>query len=137
MKIRINLILILSLLVIGCSYNKKKTTKRSNTKMELMVLSNYGVEEKIVSKSTTSEQIKETMSGINWNNFHQVVLSTDNSNWIEVGGNLNEDGLSSMYEENGQQFIINKPPSSIEHMTDILLSYFYGDGRFKRENKFE
>ena len=30
----------------------------------------------------------------NWNNFHQVILSTVNGNWIEVSGNLNEDGLS-------------------------------------------
>ncbi len=137
MRTGIYLILILSLLVFSCSDNKKKTTGQSHTKMELMILSNYGAEEKIISDSTTVEQIKNTMKGLNWNNFHQVILSADNSNWIEVGGNLNEDGLSSMYEENGQQFIINKPPASIEHMTDILLSYFYGDGKFKRENKFE
>ena len=137
MRIRINLILILSLLVIACSEKKNKTTKQNQTKMELMLLSNYGAEEKIISDSTTIEQIKNTMNELDWNNFHQVILSTDNSNWIEVGGNLNEDGLSSMYEENGKQFIINEPPSSVEHMTKILISYFNGDGKYKKENKFE
>tara|TARA_R110001606_G_scaffold278147_4_gene426380 strand:+ start:284 stop:697 length:414 start_codon:yes stop_codon:yes gene_type:complete len=137
MRIRINLILILSLLVIACSEKKNKTTKQNQTKMELMLLSNYGAEEKIISDSTTIKQIKNTMNELDWNNFHQVILSTDNSNWIEVGGNLNEDGLSSMYEENGKQFIINEPPSSVEHMTKILISYFNGDGKYKKENKFE
>ena len=105
MRIRINLILILSLLVIACSEKKNKTTKQNQIKKELMLLSNYGAEEKIISDSTTIKQIKNTMNELDWNNFHQVILSTDNSNWIEVGGNLNEDGLSSMYEENGKQFI--------------------------------
>ncbi|MBQ4820720.1 hypothetical protein [Aquimarina sp. MMG016] len=102
-----------------------------------MVVSNYGTEEKIVSDSTSIIQIKETMNGINWNEFHQVILSTDDHNWIEVGGSLIEDGLSSVYEENGQSFIINKPPSSIDHMTGILISYFNGDGKFKQENKYK
>lgn len=137
MRIGINLILILSLLVMSCSEKKNKTTKQNQTKMELMLLSNYGAEEKIISDSITIKQIENTMNKLDWNNFHQVILSTDNSNWIEVGGNLNEDGLSSMYEENGKQFIINKPPSSVEHMTKILISYFNGDGKYKKENKFE
>lgn len=137
MKPRISLIFILSLIIIGCSEKNKKTSKENSTKMELMVLSNYGGEEKKISDSTSIIQIKNTMNELDWNNFHQVILSTDNSNWIEVGGNLNEDGLSSMYEENGKQFIINEPPSSVEHMTEILISYFNRDGKFKKENKFE
>ncbi|WP_179321128.1 hypothetical protein [Winogradskyella helgolandensis] len=137
MKTAFNLKLILSLNLINCSGNKNIKNDKSKIKMELMVLSNYGADEKIISNSTTIEQIKSTMNELNWNNFHQVVLSTNDSNWIEVGGNLNEDGLSSMYEENGKQFIINEPPSSKKHMTEILISYFKGDGKFKRENKFE
>jgi len=137
MRIGINLILMLSLLLISCSEKKNKTAKQNQTKMELMLLSNYGAEEKKISDSTTIEQIKSTMNELDWNNFHQVILSSDNTNWIEVGGNLNEDGLSSMYEEDGKQFIINEPPSSVEHMTEILISYFNGDGKYKKENKFE
>ena len=137
MRIRIHLILILSLLLVGCSVKKQKTTIQSPIKMELMVLSNYGAEEKIISDSTTVEEIRKTMNDLNWIDFHQVVLSTNNNNWIEVGGNLNEDGLSSMYEENGKQYIISKPPSSVKHMTEILISYFNGDGKFKIENRFE
>lgn len=137
MRIGINLILILSILIIGCSGKKNNESKNIPTKMELLVISNYGSDEKLISDSTNIGQIKETMNGIDWNEFHQVILSIDNNNWIEVGGNLNEDGLSSVFEENGKQFIINKPPSSVDHMTKILLSYFNGDGKFKLENKYE
>jgi hypothetical protein len=64
------------------------------------------------------------------------VLSVNNNNWIEVGGNLNEDGLSSMYEENGKQYVISEPSSSVKDMTEILISYFNRDGKFKIENRF-
>lgn len=137
MRIGINLILILGTLLMGCSDKKNNEPKNIRTKMELLVISNYGSDEKLISDSTNIGQIKETMNGINWNEFHQVILSINNNNWIEVGGNLSEDGLSSVFEENGKQFIINKPPSSIDHMTKILLSYFNGDGKFKLENKYE
>lgn len=137
MRIEVNLIIMVSLLLIGCSDKKQKTTKQSLTKMELMVLSNYGAEEKIISDSTTVEEIKKTLNELNWSDFHQVVLSINTNNWIEVGGNLNEDGLSSMYEENGKQFVISEPPSSVKHMTEILISYFNRDGKFKIKNRFE
>lgn len=105
--------------------------------MELVVISNYGSDEKIISESTSISEIKETMNRIYWNEFHQVILSIDNGNWIEVGGSLYEDGLSSAYQENGQPFIINKTPTSIDHMTEILISYFKGDGKFKQKNKYK
>ncbi|OFX39830.1 MAG: hypothetical protein A2X08_02890 [Bacteroidetes bacterium GWA2_32_17] len=105
--------------------------------MKLTVLSNYGSDKKVISDSVTIDQIIKTMSSLNWNEFLQVTLEKSNGDWIEVGGNLKEDGLSAMYEENGQQYVIDRPPISVEHMTKILLSYQAGDGMFKIENKFE
>ena len=104
--------------------------------MKLTVISNYGSEVKEISPSATVEQIEKTMDSINWNLFHQVVLSINDSSWIEVGGNLKDDGLSVTYEENGRQYIIDEPPSSVDGMKKILLSYHAGDGRFKAENVF-
>lgn len=107
--------------------------------MELVVISNYGVNIKIISKDTTVEQIIQVMNSIDWNNFHQVILSEKNGDWIEVGGNLSEDGLSSSYfkEENDYEFIIVDPPRDIEHMTQILVSYFNKDDKFKNDNYFK
>jgi hypothetical protein len=104
--------------------------------MKLTVIANYGSEVKEISSSTTVEQIVQTMDSINWNNFHQVVLSINDHSWIEVGGNLTDDGLSVIYEENGRQYIIDEPPSSVAGMKKILLSYYAGDGQFKIENVF-
>lgn len=105
--------------------------------MKLTVLSNYGSREKVISENATADQISETMLLIDWKVFHQVILSKDNGDWLEVGGNLKSDGLSVTYEEYGKQYFIVKPPDSVDQMTKILLSYHTGDGMFKQENKFE
>ena len=124
------------LLIISCG-NSKSNQETENKKMKLTVLSNYGETEKTVSDSTTIEQVKNIMKSLDWQDFHQVVLEQVNGDWIEVGGNIGEDGLSAMYEESGEQYVINEPPSSVKHMTEILLSYLQGDNKFKEDNKFE
>ena len=104
--------------------------------IELLVLSDYGAKEKIISRNTSAIEIKNTMASINWDLFHQVILSRSEKNWIEVGGNLNEDGLSCVYEENDEVFVINNPPTSVKQMTEILISYFNDDNKFKDNYKF-
>lgn len=104
--------------------------------MKLLVLSDYGSREYLKKKNPSESDILETMNSIDWNLFHQVVLSKNNYDWIEVGGNLKEDGLSVMYEKNNEQFVINKAPSSINQLTEILLSYFNNDGKFNKIYKF-
>ena len=104
--------------------------------IELLILSDYGAKEKIISNNTSAIEIENTMASVNWNLFHQVVLSKSEKDWIEVGGNLNEDGLSCMYEENDEVFVINNPPTSVLEMTEILISYFKDDNKFKKDYRF-
>ena len=104
--------------------------------MELLVLSDYGSRENLKKKNPSESDILETMNSIDWNLFHQVCLSKNDYDWIEVGGNLKEDGLSAMYEKNNEQFVIDKAPSSINQLTEILLSYFNNDGKFNKKYKF-
>lgn len=104
--------------------------------MKLTVYSNYGSEEKIISLNASSDLVNLTMNSIDWKKFHQVVLTKSNGDYMEVGGNITDDGLSVMYEESGNQFIIIQPPTSVDQMTNILESYFLEDGKFKLENKF-
>lgn len=129
-------IFILMFFMISCG-NSKTNQLTEDSKMKLTVISDYGENEKTISDSATIEQVKSTMLSLDWKEFHQVVLEQKDGNWIEVGGNIGDDGLSSMYEENGNQFVINRPPSSVEHMTKILLSYLRGDNKFREDNKFE
>jgi hypothetical protein len=75
--------------------------------MRLRVLSNYGETERAVTDQATAETVESTMSSLDWQGFHQVVLERPNGDWMEVGGSLDpSDGLSVMYEENGSQFVI-------------------------------
>jgi len=104
--------------------------------MELLVLSDYGSRENLKKENPSESDILETMNSIDWNLFHQVCLSKNDYDWIEVGGNLKEDGLSAMYEKNNEQYVINKAPSSINQLTEILLSYFNNDGKFNKKYKF-
>jgi hypothetical protein len=129
-------ILLLMFFILSCG-NSKTNQLTENKKMKLTVLSNYGENEKTVSDSATIEQVNSTMQTLDWKEFHQVVLEQENGDWIEVGGNLSEDGLSAMYEESGDQYVINQPPSSVKHMTEILSSYLHGDNKYRENNKFE
>ena len=104
--------------------------------MELLVLSDYGSKENLKKENPSESDIIDAMNSIDWNLFHQVCLSKNDYDWIEVGGNLNEDGLSSMYEKNNEQFVIDKAPTSINQLTEILLSYFNNDGKFNKKYKF-
>jgi len=55
---------------------------------------------------------------------------------MKVGGNLKDDGLSATYGKNTEQFVIDKAPTSINQLTEILLSYFNNDGKFNKKYKF-
>lgn len=104
--------------------------------MELDVLSQFGTEEVVSRKITSIKEIQDTMNSLDWSKFHFVQLSKSKFDWIVVSGNLNEDGLSCFYEKNYEQFVIAEPPISVNQMTEILVSYFQDDGKYKNENKF-
>ena len=100
--------------------------------IRLLVISNYGQNTEIISEDPSHETIKNTMQNLNWQGFHQVVLEKKNGDWLEVGGSLNpSDGLSVMYEENGNQHVIKVPPTTIDEMTYFLLDYLDGSSDWK------
>jgi len=105
-------------------------------RMELLVLSDYGSKENLKKENPSESDILNIMNSIDWNLFHQVCLSKNDYDWIEVSGNLNEDGLAAIYEKNNEQFVIDKAPTSINQLTEILLSYFNNDGKFNKKYKF-
>lgn len=125
-------------------FDKKDSTKwrllnkyHIKPAMKLIVISEYGQNEKIISEKTTIEEIEKTMSLINWKEFHQVQLLQTNGNWIEVGGNITDDGLSCIYEEYGLSFVTTQAPNSVKELTEILISYFKKDNQYKRNHQFE
>ena len=100
--------------------------------MRLRVLSNYGETERVVTDQATAEAVESTMSSLDWQGFHQVVLERPNGDWMEVGGSLDpSDGLSVMYEENGRQFVIKVPPTTVGEMTAMLTGYLSNTEEWK------
>ena len=108
----------------------------SNQQMELLVISDYGSKEEIKKTNVSLQEIQKIMDDINWEHFHQVILSRSENDFIEVGGNLNEDGLACIFEKNNEQFVIDEAPTSVEQITEILISYFKGEEEFLRKYKF-
>lgn len=108
----------------------------ASTHITLQVITDYGSKELVNQKNVTLETVIQKMETIDWNTFHQVILSKSKIDWIEVGGNITKDGLSCIYEENSEQFYIDEAPTSILQMKEILTSYFKGDNRFKKDYKF-
>jgi hypothetical protein len=110
---------------------------RGSQSMKLEVISDYGSKTNVVSKEATAQIINDTMRSLNWNRFHQVVLTQGNGDLTEVGGSLNpSDGLSVMYQENNQQFVIKSPPTSVDEMTAFLLGYVARSHNWKRKHEW-
>jgi hypothetical protein len=102
----------------------------------LLVLSGYQSEKEASYDNISVDRIHEIMNEIDWNIFHQVLIFRNDSEWIQAGGNLKEDGLSCMYEEFGEQFVIEQAPVSIDQLTEILVSYYLKDEHFKMRFEF-
>lgn len=105
-------------------------------KVEIRVTSDYGSNEILRQANTTVEIIEETMNSLNWNEFQIVNLSRNDKDWISLSGNLSDEGLVCVYEENNEVYMIETPPNTIKEMKDILISYYEGDGKFKKKYKF-
>lgn len=98
----------------------------------LHVLSEFGAEHRFVDKNPTEEIIRATIRGLDWiDGFHQVLLVTSPGISLEVGGSLDpEDGLASVYRDEKNEIfrVTREPPTTVENMVDLLVSFHLGDG---------
>jgi len=124
---------LISIILSSCSLKTRKEKKQ----MKLWTLSDYGQIENVVSNSCTLKDIEQTMAKLEWNKFHQVILEKPNGDLIEVGGSLVEDGLSVMYIEEGKEYVISTPPTTVNEMSNFLKWYLNEDLTYKTQYKFE
>lgn len=107
----------------------------------LHVLSEYGSQHGLVDKHPTEKSIRATIRSLDWvGGFHQVVLVTSPGVSLEVGGSLDpDDGLAAVYRHSKNKTFQcpAKPPTTIENMEDLLVSFYFGDGRWKQMYDFE
>jgi hypothetical protein len=107
----------------------------------LHVLSNYPSEHRLIDKNPTEKTIRATIRGLDWfGGFHQVLLVTSPGVCFAVSGSLDPDhGLSSSYDDakKGVHLVINEPPESVANMEELMVSFYYGDGRWRRMSSYE
>lgn len=107
----------------------------------LHVLSGHPAEHKFIDKNPTEKAIRATIKDLDWSGeFHQVFLVTSPGVCFAVGGSLDPDhGLSSSYtdERKGIELLIKEPPATVAKMEELMVSFYYGDGRWKRMSIYE
>ena len=107
----------------------------------LHVLSDYGSRHGLIDRNPTETTIRTTIRDLDWvAGFHQVILVTSPGISLEVGGSLDpDDGLAAVYRDSRNNIFDcpSEPPTTIQTMEDLLVSFLSGDGRWKRMLDFE
>jgi len=107
----------------------------------LHVIAEYGDQPSLVDKNPSEQTIRATIRSLDWvGGFHLVFLVTSPDVSLEVGGSLDpDDGLSSVYRDlkNKIYRVTRKPPTTIENMEDLLVSFHLGDGRWEQMYDYE
>ncbi|HBS54110.1 MAG TPA: hypothetical protein DEA38_00040 [Stenotrophomonas sp.] len=105
------------------------------------VISDFGDAHHLAANEATPQTIRDALQSVDWvHGFHQVVVVVEPGVSMEVGGSLDpQHGLSAMYENHaeGVQAVIIDPPSSVDEMQDILLSFIEGGDTWKNEYAFQ
>ncbi len=87
----------------------------------------------MISEKATSEIIENTMSSLDWKKFNVVQLKNKNNDVFVSGSS--EYGFHSGYRNGGFEILKKNPVTSIEEMTEILLSFFKGENTWVDEYK--
>ena len=107
----------------------------------LHVLSGLPSEHRFINRNPTEKMIRTTIRDLDWfGGFHQVLLVTSPGVCFAVSGSLDPDhGLSSSYHDakKGVDLVIKDPPATVAIMEELMVSFYYGDGRWKRMNTYE
>jgi len=107
----------------------------------LHVLSGLPCEHSSIDKNPTEKAIRAAIGDLDWHgDFHQVLLVTSPGVCFAVGGSLDPDiGLSSSYSDakKDEILVIKEAPATVANMEDLMVSFYYGDGRWKRMGIYE
>ena len=107
----------------------------------LHVFSDYGSKYRYIHENPTEETIRTMIRSLDWvDGFHQVLLVVSPGISLEVGGSLNpEDGLHSVYRDwnRGIPKVTKEPPTTVENMEELLVSFHFGDGRWQQMYDYE
>jgi hypothetical protein len=89
---------------------------------------------KILIKDNPNEQeVSMLLKSLDWQDFNSIQLQQDSDNWIDVSGNLGEDGLSIVSEEKGISYVSYQAPESISQLDEALKLYINNDPALKEK----
>jgi hypothetical protein len=81
---------------------------------------------------TDKKDVEELFDTIDWREFHVFSIYSDGFNSFDISGNISIDGLSASMVKEGQIYIIENPPETIEYAKNIVLEYL-----FDKESTYE
>lgn len=84
----------------------------------------------LISETISESEISPLVRSLNWEDFASIRLEVDPNNWLEVSGNIADDGLAVVYAEAGIHYISNDAPAGISVLEETLKYYLNGDKRF-------
>lgn len=82
-----------------------------------------GNEESVIQVYAWSE-IEEIFDAIDWEEFHILTLEKSEGCCCDISGNTSEDGLSASILYNGEFYIIDEAPNSLQFAKRILKVFF-------------
>ena len=87
---------------------------------------------KMISEKPNQDTIRKIIQTLDWEKFNAVQLRNDIDE-MSVSGKYNS--FSSSYGDKYIEIITDKPPKTVEEMTDILIDFFNGDNTWIDEYK--
>ncbi|MGM0579664.1 MAG: hypothetical protein ACQETL_03230 [Bacteroidota bacterium] len=99
--------------------------------MKLFLTQGWSGTERFIKEKPEESEISKLLKSLNWKDFNSVRLQQDSENWIDVSGNLGNDGLSIVLEENGISYVSYKAPRSINQLDEALKLYINNNSALK------
>lgn len=83
----------------------------------------------ILSEETSLTQANQVINSLDWKEFNIVTLEKDENNWLDVSGNLGEDGLSVSYSKNKYVKIFDDSPTSVSQVLELVQLFYENEER--------
>jgi hypothetical protein len=103
------------------------------THIELNILRGLHKQKEQTHEIKSEQQLLNLLMALDWQVFHVVTLSKSETDWAQIGGSREEDGLVAVYQEGEEIIIKNSVPRDSAEIEAFFLSYYNKSHYFKKE----
>ncbi|MCH8555711.1 MAG: hypothetical protein LAT76_11170 [Schleiferiaceae bacterium] len=104
--------------------------------LELNILCGLEQQEETTYAIKSEQQLLKTLRAIDWQVFHIVTLSRSETDWVQIGGSIDTDGLAAVYQVSDEMIIKDTVPRNDIEIEDYFLSFYAGNQSFKKERPY-